>query len=262
MLTYLHTTLLTQKSLILGLLIIALFVTLFTVYIIEKKNEDKDKNILKDSLVISSNVLQEFKDKKPLDQIGFTDKVKNEILANKPSEVVFFLFKQDLDTKILNKIKQLKVKNDALFLTLNLTLDGKTTHEYESILKQFYDAYKQEGEAWDEYKGFNDLTITPYMFKIDSNNLELKDKYLLSDSGYLKFLEILEDNRTKERYNYMCMNFFNKKVKEEPKQEIKEQIRDEVKPEVHDEPQFQSKPQQIKRGNWRSQLINSNFYMN
>ncbi len=162
-------------SVILGLLIIALFVTLFTVYIIEKKNEDKDKNILKDSLVISSNVLQEFKDKKPLDQIGFTDKVKNEILANKPSEVVFFLFKQDLDTKILNKIKQLKVKNDALFLTLNLTLDGKTTHEYESILKQFYDAYKQEGEAWDEYKGFNDLTITPYMFKIDSNNLELKD---------------------------------------------------------------------------------------
>lgn len=53
------------------------------------------------------------------------------------------------------------------------------------------------------------------------NNLELKDKYLLSDSGYLKFLEILEDNRTKERYNYMCSNFFNKKVKEEPKQEIR-----------------------------------------
>lgn len=54
-----------------------------------------------------------------------------------------------------------------------------------------------------------------------NNNLELKDKYLLSDSGYLKFLEILEDTRTKERYNYMCMNFFNKKVKEEPKQEVR-----------------------------------------
>ena len=53
------------------------------------------------------------------------------------------------------------------------------------------------------------------------NNLELKDKYLLSDSGYLKFLEILEDTKTKERYNYMCTNFFNKKVKEEPKQEIR-----------------------------------------
>lgn len=53
------------------------------------------------------------------------------------------------------------------------------------------------------------------------NNLELKDKYLLSDSGYLKFLEILEDTKTKERYNYMCSNFFNKKVKEEPKQEIR-----------------------------------------
>ena len=62
-------------------------------------------------------------------------------------------------------------------------------------------------------------------------------------------------------------------IKQEPKQErdlspelqrseIKEQIRDEVKQEVHDEPQFQSQPQQIKRGNWRSQLINSNFYMN
>nr|DAM61811.1 MAG TPA: KilAC domain protein [Ackermannviridae sp.]DAW82249.1 MAG TPA: KilAC domain protein [Bacteriophage sp.] len=55
----------------------------------------------------------------------------------------------------------------------------------------------------------------------EDNNLELKDKYLLSDSGYLKFLEILEDNKTKERYNYMCTNFFNKKVNEEPKQEIK-----------------------------------------
>lgn len=55
----------------------------------------------------------------------------------------------------------------------------------------------------------------------ENNNLELKDKYLLSDSGYLKFLEILEDNRTKERYNYMCTNFFNKKVNEEPKQEIR-----------------------------------------
>jgi phage antirepressor YoqD-like protein len=54
-----------------------------------------------------------------------------------------------------------------------------------------------------------------------NNNLELKDKYLLSDSGYLKLLEILEDTRTKERYNYMCANFFNKKVVEEPKQEIR-----------------------------------------
>ena len=55
----------------------------------------------------------------------------------------------------------------------------------------------------------------------EDNNLELKDKYLLSDSGYLKFLEILEDNKIKERYNYMCTNFFNKKVNEESKQEIR-----------------------------------------
>lgn len=54
-----------------------------------------------------------------------------------------------------------------------------------------------------------------------NNNLELKDKYLLSDNGYLKFLEILEDTRTKERYNYMCYNFFNKKIVEEPKQEVR-----------------------------------------
>lgn len=54
-----------------------------------------------------------------------------------------------------------------------------------------------------------------------NNNLDLKDNYLLSDGGYLKFLGILEDTRTKERYNYMCSNFFNKKVKEEPKQEIR-----------------------------------------
>ena len=43
--------------------------------------------------------------------------------------------------------------------------------------------------------------------------------------------------------------------------EIKPQHIEEVKPEVHDEPQIQSKPQQIKRGNWRSQLMNSNFYI-
>ena len=37
------------------------------------------------------------------------------------------------------------------------------------------------------------------LIEIDkNNNLELKDKYLLSDSGYLKFLEILEDTKTKE----------------------------------------------------------------
>ena len=53
------------------------------------------------------------------------------------------------------------------------------------------------------------------------NNLELKDKYLLSDNGYLKFLEILEDTRTKERYNYMCVNFFNKGIEKEVKQEIR-----------------------------------------
>ncbi len=55
----------------------------------------------------------------------------------------------------------------------------------------------------------------------EDNNLELKDKYLLSDSGYLKFLEILEDTRTKERYNYMCSNFFNKGIEKEVKQEIR-----------------------------------------
>lgn len=53
------------------------------------------------------------------------------------------------------------------------------------------------------------------------NNLELRDKYLLSDSGYLKFLELLMDTKTKERYNYMCSNFFNKGIKKEVKQEIR-----------------------------------------
>lgn len=68
----------------------------------------------------------------------------------------------------------------------------------------------------------NDKFKNKELIEVDkNNNLELKDKYLLSDSGYLKFLEILEDTRTKERYNYMCINFFNKKVVEEPKQEVR-----------------------------------------
>lgn len=69
---------------------------------------------------------------------------------------------------------------------------------------------------------YKDKFESKELIKVEqNNNLDLKDGYLLSDSGYLKFLEILEDNRTKERYNYMCTNFFNKKVVEEPKQEIR-----------------------------------------
>lgn len=90
------------------------------------------------------------------------------------------------------------------------TVDIASLHKYKvKEVEELIDLYKDKFESKE-------------LIKVEqNNNLDLKDDYLLSDSGYLKFLEILEDTRTKERYNYMCSNFFNKKVNEEPKQEIR-----------------------------------------
>lgn len=104
------------------------------------------------------------------------------------------------------EVKSFKVENIAYIGTLDIAkLHKYKTKEVEELISLYKDKF--------ENKELIELS--------ENNNLELKDKYLLSDSGYLKFLEILEDNRTKERYNYMCANFFNKKVVEEPKQEIR-----------------------------------------
>lgn len=90
------------------------------------------------------------------------------------------------------------------------TVDIASLHKYKvKEVEELIGLYKDKFESKE-------------LIKVEqNNNLDLKDNYLLSDSGYLKFLGILEDTRTKERYNYMCSNFFNKKVKEEPKQEIR-----------------------------------------
>lgn len=104
------------------------------------------------------------------------------------------------------EVKSFKVENMAYIGTLDIAkLHKYKTKEVEELISLYKDKF--------ENKELIELS--------ENNNLELKDKYLLSDSGYLKFLEILEDNKTKERYNYMCANFFNKKVVEEPKQEIR-----------------------------------------
>lgn len=90
------------------------------------------------------------------------------------------------------------------------TVDIANLHKYKvKEVEELIGLYKDKFESKE-------------LIKVEqNNNLDLKDNYLLSDGGYLKFLGILEDTRTKERYNYMCSNFFNKKVKEEPKQEIR-----------------------------------------
>lgn len=104
------------------------------------------------------------------------------------------------------EVKSFKVENMAYIGTLDIAkLHKYKTKEVEELISLYKDKF--------ENKELIELS--------ENNNLELKDKYLLSNSGYLKFLEILEDNKTKERYNYMCANFFNKKVVEEPKQEIR-----------------------------------------
>lgn len=111
----------------------------------------------------------------------------------------------------LVKLGEYEVKNlNVNGVSYIATEDIAKLHKYKTKeVEELISLYKDEFES----KELIELN--------ENNNLELKDKYLLSDSGYLKFLEILEDNRTKERYNYMCSNFFNKKVNEEPKQEIR-----------------------------------------
>ena len=111
----------------------------------------------------------------------------------------------------LVKLGEYEVKNlNVNGVSYIATEDIAKLHKYKTKeVEELISLYKDEFES----KELIELN--------ENNNLELKDKYLLSDSGYLKFLEILEDNRTKERYNYMCSNFFNKNVNEEPKQEIR-----------------------------------------
>lgn len=111
----------------------------------------------------------------------------------------------------LVKLGEYEVKNlNVNGVSYIATEDIAKLHKYKTKeVEELISLYKDEFES----KELIELN--------ENNNLELKDKYLLSDSGYLKFLEILEDTRTKERYNYMCFNFFNKKVNEEPKQEIR-----------------------------------------
>lgn len=109
------------------------------------------------------------------------------------------------------KLGDYKVKNfNVEDLSYIGTMDIATLHRYKvKDVEELISLCKDKFESKE-------------LIEVDkNNNLELKDKYLLSNSGYLKFLEILEDTRTKERYNYMCANFFNKKVKEEPKQELR-----------------------------------------
>lgn len=96
------------------------------------------------------------------------------------------------------EVKSFKVENISYIGTMDIaTLHRYKVKDVEELISLCKDKFESKE-----------------LIEIDKdNNLELKDKYLLSDSGYLKFLEILEDTRTKERYNYMCMNFFNKKLK-------------------------------------------------
>ena len=92
--------------------------------------------------------------------------------------------------------------------------------------------------------------IWEHLFELERNYAKLYGKH----------------KKMKARYNdliYEPEDVIKPEIHEDVKPEIKEDIKpiEEVKPEVHDEPQIQSKPQQIKRGNWRSQLMNSNFYI-
>ena len=71
------------------------------------------------------------------------------------------------------EVKSFKVENMAYIGTLDIAkLHKYKTKEVEELISLYKDKF--------ENKELIELS--------ENNNLELKDKYLLSDSGYLKFL--------------------------------------------------------------------------
>ena len=188
----------------------------------------------------------EIKTNKPEDSKESLHEVATKQIENKPIDQLTDLEKQ---TIIQNARKGI----DNQYYSVKLFKNGNTRickkkkpAVSESIVKS---GGKREVQGQQVYFTDQQL-IWEHLFELERNYAKLYGKH----------------KKMKARYNdliYEPEDVIKPEVNEDVKPEIKEDIKpiEEVKPEVHDEPQIQSKPQQIKRGNWRSQLTNSNFYI-
>ena len=183
---------------------------------------------------------------KPEDSKETLHEVATKQIENKPIDQLTDLEKQTIIQNARNGI-------DNQFYSVKLFKNGNTRickkkkpAVSESIVNS---GGKREVQGQQVYFTDQQL-IWEHLFELERNYAKLYGKY----------------KKMKARYNdliYEPEDVIKPEIHEDVKPEIKEDIKPikEVKPEVHKEQQIQSKPQQIKRGNWRSQLMNSNFYI-
>ena len=183
---------------------------------------------------------------KPEDSKETLHEVATKQIENKPIDQLTDLEKQTIIQNARNGI-------DNQYYSVKLFKNGNTRickkkkpAVSESIVNS---GGKREVQGQQVYFTDQQL-IWEHLFELERNYAKLYGKH----------------KKMKARYNdliYEPEDVIKPEIHEDVKPEIKEDIKpiEEVKPEVHKEQQIQSKPQQIKRGNWRSQLMNSNFYI-
>ena len=183
---------------------------------------------------------------KPEDSKETLHEVATKQIENKPIDQLTDLEKQTIIQNARNGI-------DNQYYSVKLFKNGNTRickkkkpAVSESIVNS---GGKREVQGQQVYFTDQQL-IWEHLFELERNYAKLYGKH----------------KKMKARYNdliYEPEDVIKPEIHEDVKPEIKEDIKpiEEVKPEVHNEPQIQSKPQQIKRGSWRSQLMNSNFYI-
>ena len=183
---------------------------------------------------------------KPEDSKETLHEVATKQIENKPIDQLTDLEKQTIIQNARNGI-------DNQYYSVKLFKNGNTRickkkkpAVSESIVNS---GGKREVQGQQVYFTDQQL-IWEHLFELERNYAKLYGKH----------------KKMKARYNdliYEPEDVIKPEIHEDVKPEIKEDIKpiEEVKPEVHKEPQIQSKPQHIKRGNWRSQLMNSNFYI-
>ena len=188
----------------------------------------------------------EIKTNKPEDSKETLHEVATKQIENKPIDQLTDSEKQTIIQNARNGI-------DNQFYSVKLFKNGNTRickkkkpAVSESIVNS---GGKREVQGQQVYFTDQQL-IWEHLFELERNYAKLYGKH----------------KKMKARYNdliYEPEYVIKPEIHEDVKPEIKEDIKpiEDVKPEVHKEPQIQSKPQQIKRGNWRSQLMNSNFYI-
>ena len=187
----------------------------------------------------------------PEDSKGSLHKVAIKQIENKPIDQLTDLEKQTIIQNARNGI-------DNQYYSVKLFKNGNTRickkkkpAVSESIVNS---GGKREVQGQQVYFTDQQL-IWEHLFELERNYAKLYGKHKKMKARYNDLIYEPEAEDIKP------VEIKQGPVVLEQGAEIKPQPIEEVKPEVHKEQQIQSKPQHIKRGNWRSQLMNSNFYI-